>query len=164
MGLSYLHAKLHRLAGRYNNPMPESTISPRQGRLGRQGIGLLNTFLQPGITPSYFRTIRRLTSLEIGFQNLPPFSVCSQILLKKSCLLFYKFYVSSLWLLAPTYYFLLPKQLSAASLLRVACTLSLKSSILNPRGFYKIFVHFWLYIWKFLRASSMQMFTKAAKN
>ncbi len=29
--LSYLPAMLHRLAGRYDNPMPESTISPSQG-------------------------------------------------------------------------------------------------------------------------------------
>jgi hypothetical protein len=29
-GLSYLPAKLHRLAGRYDNPMPKSTISPSQ--------------------------------------------------------------------------------------------------------------------------------------
>ncbi len=30
IGLSYRPAKLHRLAGRYDNPMPESTISPIQ--------------------------------------------------------------------------------------------------------------------------------------
>ncbi len=31
MGLSYRPARLHRLAGRYDNPMPESTISPQSG-------------------------------------------------------------------------------------------------------------------------------------
>jgi hypothetical protein len=31
IGLSYRPARLHRLASRYNNPMPESTISPIQG-------------------------------------------------------------------------------------------------------------------------------------
>ncbi len=35
--LSYRPARLHRLAGRYENPMPESTISPSQGlRIGLQ--------------------------------------------------------------------------------------------------------------------------------
>jgi hypothetical protein len=31
IGLSYRHDKLHRLAGRYGNPLPESTMSPIQG-------------------------------------------------------------------------------------------------------------------------------------
>ncbi len=31
IGLSYRPAGLHRLAGRYNNPMPVSTLSPNQG-------------------------------------------------------------------------------------------------------------------------------------
>jgi len=31
IGVSYRPAKLHRLEGRYDNPMPESTISPSQG-------------------------------------------------------------------------------------------------------------------------------------
>ncbi len=31
IGLSHQSARLHRLAGRYENPMPESTISPSQG-------------------------------------------------------------------------------------------------------------------------------------
>jgi hypothetical protein len=31
IGLSYRPVRLHRLAGRYNNPMTESTISPSQG-------------------------------------------------------------------------------------------------------------------------------------
>jgi hypothetical protein len=31
IGLSYGTARLHRLAGRYDNAMPESTISPCQG-------------------------------------------------------------------------------------------------------------------------------------
>jgi hypothetical protein len=30
IGLSYRPARLHRLAGRYDNPMPELTISPSQ--------------------------------------------------------------------------------------------------------------------------------------
>jgi hypothetical protein len=29
--LSYRPARLHRLAGRYDNPMPESALSPSQG-------------------------------------------------------------------------------------------------------------------------------------
>ncbi len=32
-GLSYLPARLHRLAGRYENPMPESTITPYSGTM-----------------------------------------------------------------------------------------------------------------------------------
>ncbi len=33
IGLSYLPARLHGLAGRYDNPMPESTISPQRGTM-----------------------------------------------------------------------------------------------------------------------------------
>ncbi len=33
IGLSYRSAKLHRLAGRYDNPMPESTISTISGTM-----------------------------------------------------------------------------------------------------------------------------------
>ncbi len=32
IGLSYRPARLHRLAGRYDNPVPELTLSPRQGQ------------------------------------------------------------------------------------------------------------------------------------
>ncbi len=31
IGLSYLSARIHGLAGRYDNSMPESTLSPSQG-------------------------------------------------------------------------------------------------------------------------------------
>jgi hypothetical protein len=31
IGLSHRPARLHRMAGRYDNPMPESTISPSEG-------------------------------------------------------------------------------------------------------------------------------------
>ncbi len=33
IGLSYRPARLHGLAGRYGNPLPESTLSPSQGSI-----------------------------------------------------------------------------------------------------------------------------------
>jgi hypothetical protein len=33
IGLSYRPAKLHRLAGRHDNPMPVSTLSPQLGTM-----------------------------------------------------------------------------------------------------------------------------------
>jgi len=46
IGLSYRPARLHMLAGRYDNPMPESTISPSQGlRIWPLDVGGVESFV-----------------------------------------------------------------------------------------------------------------------
>ncbi len=52
IGLSYRPARLHRLAGRYDNPMPESTIPPvRDYEFGYRSSGYLPGSKRPAGYP-----------------------------------------------------------------------------------------------------------------